>query len=159
MFHCSWLAMLAHMVYCPIHTEMAQKRQSVLHLALSIEQRRMIKEALTLVWGIKRFRHVQYLYSRHYVLKTDQKPLTTIFWQNRAVSSNSSSSPPTICCSSQGTIKYRGTEQHGNADALSDQEALDDRHLENTCLWQQWNGPGDSSWPHLISSDVVHRRG
>eukprot|EP00731_Ephydatia_muelleri_P034198 Em0050g16a len=42
------------------------------------------REALALVWGIKKFHH--YLYGRHFVLETDHKPLTAILRPDRLVS-------------------------------------------------------------------------
>lgn len=42
------------------------------------------REALALVWGIKKYHH--YLYGRHFVLETDHKPLTAIFQPDRLMS-------------------------------------------------------------------------
>ena len=42
------------------------------------------REALALVWVIKRFHH--YLYGRHFVLETDHKPLTAIFRPDQTIS-------------------------------------------------------------------------
>ena len=78
------------------------------------------KEALSIVFGIKKF-HL-YLYGRTFSLLTDHKPLTTIFGPKRGI--------PTVAAARMQrwalllgaysyTIKYRPTQAHGNADALS----------------------------------------
>ena len=78
------------------------------------------REALALVWGIKKFHH--YLYGRHFVLETDHKPLTAIFRPDRTVSVTAAARLQRYAVFLSGydyAIKYRGTEQHANADALS----------------------------------------
>ena len=90
-----------------------------------------------------------YLYGRHFVLETDHKPLTAIFRPDRTVSVTTAARLQRYAVFLSGydyAIKYRGTEQHANADALSrlplewkereeTQEDLDDcafiRHLEH----------------------------
>ena len=77
-------------------------------------------EALALVWGIKKFHH--YLYGRHFVLETDHKPLTAIFRPDRTVSVTAAARLQRYAVFLSGydyAIKYRGTEQHANTDALS----------------------------------------
>ena len=78
------------------------------------------KEALSLVFGIKRFH--QYLYGRHFVLMTDHKPLTTILGPKQGI-------PPLAAARMQRwalllsaysyEIKFRSTKMHANADGLS----------------------------------------
>lgn len=78
------------------------------------------REALSLVFGIKRFH--QFLYGREFELLTDHKPLTTILGPKTGV-------PPLAAARLQRwalllsayryTIKYKATKAHGNADGLS----------------------------------------
>ena len=78
------------------------------------------KEALSLVFGIKKFHH--YLYGRPFVLVTDHKPLLSILGPKRGI-------PPLAAARMQRwalllsayryTIEFRPTECHGNADGLS----------------------------------------
>ena len=78
------------------------------------------KEALSLVFGIKKFH--QFLYGRDFTLLTDHKPLTSIFGPKRGI-------PPLAAARMQRwalflsaysyTIRFRPTQAHGNADALS----------------------------------------
>ena len=78
------------------------------------------KEALSLIFGVKRFH--QYLYGRHFLLMTDHKPLTSILGPKNGI-------PPLAAARMQRwalllsaytyDIQFRGTKLHANADALS----------------------------------------
>ena len=78
------------------------------------------KEALSLVFGVKKFH--QYLYGRRFSLITDHKPITAILGPKRGV-------PPLAAARMQRwvlllsaydyDIVYRPTTAHGNADGLS----------------------------------------
>ena len=78
------------------------------------------KEALALVFGLKKFH--KYLYGRKFTLITDHKPLTTILHPNRCT-------PPLaaarlqrwalILSAYQYEILFKPTAQHANADGLS----------------------------------------
>ena len=78
------------------------------------------KEALALVFGVKRFH--QYLYGRQFTLLTDHRPLTTILGPKRGI-------PPIAAARLQRwavqlaaytySIEFKSTHDHGNADALS----------------------------------------
>ena len=78
------------------------------------------KEALSLVFGIRRFH--QYLYGRKFTLVTDHKPLTSIFGPKKGI-------PPLAAARLQRwavllsayvyEIQHKPTQQHGNADGLS----------------------------------------
>ena len=78
------------------------------------------KEALSLVFGVKRFH--SYLYGRHFNLVTDHKPLTAILGPKKGI-------PPLaaarlqrwawILSAYQYQIEFRPTASHGNADGLS----------------------------------------
>eukprot|EP00731_Ephydatia_muelleri_P032521 Em0024g65a len=78
------------------------------------------KEALALVWGIKHFH--QYLWGVKFTLETDHKPLVSIFSPSKSISATAAARLQRYATFLTGytyDIKYRKTEQHGNADALS----------------------------------------
>ena len=78
------------------------------------------KEALALVFGVRRFH--QYLYGRNFTLVTDHKPLTTILGPKKGI-------PPLAAARLQRwalllsayryDIEFKPTGKHGNADGLS----------------------------------------
>ena len=78
------------------------------------------KEALSIIFGVKKF--YQYLYGHSFVLVTDHKPLTTILGPNTGI--------PTLAAARlqrwalllsaySYSIEYRKTDLHANADGLS----------------------------------------
>ena len=78
------------------------------------------REALSIIWGIKKFHN--YLYLNTFTLITDHKPLTTIFNPSKALPSVASARIQRwaiFLMSYQYVIQYRSTTKHGNADALS----------------------------------------
>ena len=78
------------------------------------------KEALALVWGIKHFH--QYLWGVKFTLETDHKPLVSIFSPSKSISATAAARLQRYATFLTGytyDIKYRKTEQHGNADAFS----------------------------------------
>ena len=90
------------------------------------------KEALSLVFGIKKFH--QYLYGRHFILMTDHKPLTSILGPKQGI-------PPLAAARMQRwalllsaytyDIKFRSTKMHANADGLSRLPLPDDLPVGN----------------------------
>ena len=78
------------------------------------------KEALALVFGVKKFH--KFLYGRQFTLVTDHKPLTTILYPQKTT-------PPLaaarlqrwalLLSAYQYTIEFRSTGQHANADGHS----------------------------------------
>ena len=80
----------------------------------------MEKEALSLVFGVRKFH--QYLYGRRFVLITDHKPLTTLLGPKHGI-------PPLAAARLQRwallltaytySIEYKATKEHANADGLS----------------------------------------
>ena len=78
------------------------------------------KEALSIVWGVKRF-HV-YLYGRRFTLITDHKPLTAIFHPEKGVPSMTAARLQRYALFLAGfeyKIEYKNTTEHCNADGLS----------------------------------------
>ncbi|XP_062516177.1 uncharacterized protein K02A2.6-like [Corticium candelabrum] len=91
------------------------------------------KEALAIVFGVKRFH--QFLYGRQYCLITDHKPLVTIFGPESGI-------PPIaaarlqrwvlILSSYRYTIQYTRTQEHGNADGLSRLPTAEEEHEDSS---------------------------
>ena len=78
------------------------------------------KEALSLVWGVKKFQ--TYLEGRHFTLVTDHQPLKYIFDPGKAVPITAAARIQRWCLFLGGflySIEFRGTEQHANCDGLS----------------------------------------
>jgi hypothetical protein len=73
------------------------------------------KEALSLVFGIRRFH--QYLYGRKFVMVTDHKPLITVLGPKKGI-------PPLAAAlqllAYSYEIEFKPTSKHANADGLSD---------------------------------------
>ncbi|KAJ8402874.1 hypothetical protein AAFF_G00361880 [Aldrovandia affinis] len=79
------------------------------------------KEALGLVWGVKRFN--QYLYGREFILVTDHQPLVSIFNPQKAI-------PATVAARMQRwalflgghryKIEFKRTLSHANTDVAPD---------------------------------------
>lgn len=78
------------------------------------------KEALSCVFAVKKFH--SYLCGHHFTLITDHKPLTTLFSEKKAISSQASGRIQrwSLTLSAyEYEIQYRSTTKHGNADAMS----------------------------------------
>ena len=78
------------------------------------------KEALALVWGVKKF--YMYLWGRHFTLVTDHKPLTSIFSPDKTISPAAAARLQRYAAFLSGqsySIEYRNTKDHSNADGLS----------------------------------------
>ncbi|XP_055350040.1 uncharacterized protein K02A2.6-like [Paramacrobiotus metropolitanus] len=78
------------------------------------------KEALGLVFGVKRFH--QYLYGREFVLLTDHKPLVTVFGSKKGVpvvTANRLQQWAIVLMGYTFRIEYRRTSDFGQADGLS----------------------------------------
>lgn len=78
------------------------------------------KESLACVFGVKRF--LAYIFGHHFTLVTDHKPLITLFNESKAIPTQVS---PRILrwaltlATYEYTIKFKTTQQHSNADAMS----------------------------------------
>ncbi|KAG8323166.1 hypothetical protein J6590_108572 [Homalodisca vitripennis] len=78
------------------------------------------REALAIVWGVKKFN--QYLYGREFTLCTDHKPLLSIFGPHKGLSVFSASRLQRYSLFLSGykfNIEYIKSADHGNADAFS----------------------------------------
>ena len=78
------------------------------------------KEALSLVFGVKKFHH--YLYGRKFTLITDHKPLTTILGPKTGIPSLAAARLQRwalLLSAYEYEIRYKSTRDHCNADGLS----------------------------------------
>lgn len=78
------------------------------------------KEALSLVFGVKKFH--QYLYGRPFTLITDHQPLTTILGPKKGIPSLAAARLQRwaiLLSAYKYTIKYKTSQAHSNADGLS----------------------------------------
>ena len=78
------------------------------------------KEALSLIFGIKKFH--RYLYGCKFTLITDHQPLTTILGPKKGIPSLSAARLQrwaVLLSAYTYDIKYKSTREHGNADGLS----------------------------------------
>ena len=78
------------------------------------------KEALSLIFGVKRFH--AYLYGRKFTLVTDHKPLTTILGPKKGIPSLAAARLQRwalILSAYRYDIEFRSTGEHANADGLS----------------------------------------
>ena len=78
------------------------------------------KEALSLVFGVKKFH--QYLYGRKFDLITDHKPLTAIFGSKKGIPSLAAARLQrwaVLLSAYQYNIRFKATDDHANADGLS----------------------------------------
>ena len=95
----------------------------ILHVFLTTSEKnyaQLEKEALSLVFGVKKFH--QYLYGRRFTLITDHKPLTTILGPKKGIPSLAAARLQrwaVILSAYEYDIKYKSTHAHSNADGLS----------------------------------------
>lgn len=78
------------------------------------------KEALAIVYGVSR--HHQYVYGRHFILKTDHMALSYIFGPKKGIPQTAASRLQRYAvrlAAYDFEIKFVPTERNGNADALS----------------------------------------
>ncbi len=78
------------------------------------------KEALAIIWGVKKFH--RYIYAREFRLVTDHKPLTFIFGEKRDIPEMGVSRIQRwaiLLASYRYKIEYRSTKLHSNADMCS----------------------------------------
>ena len=78
------------------------------------------KEALALVFGVRRFH--QYLYRRKFILVTDHKPLTTILGPKKGIQPLAAARLQRwvlLLSAYRYEIEFKPTSKHGNADGLS----------------------------------------
>ena len=80
----------------------------------------MDKEALAIIFGLKRFH--QYLYGRKFIIYTDHKPLSYLFEPTRAIPQLASSRLQRWALTLSAytySIEYKSGKSNGNADAFS----------------------------------------
>ena len=78
------------------------------------------KEALSIIWSIKRFN--RYLLGRHFNLVTDHQPLVQIFGKKKLIPEMTANHLARYAVFMQNydySIQYRNTKNHTNADVLS----------------------------------------
>ena len=78
------------------------------------------KEALSLVFGVKKFH--QYLYGRKFTLNTDHKPLTAIFGSKKGIPTLAAARLQRwalLLAAYDYEIQFKPTHSHSNADGLS----------------------------------------
>lgn len=78
------------------------------------------KEALGIVWGVKKFN--TFLYGRKFSLITDHQPLTAIFNPEKSIPVTTAARLQRYAIFLSGftyNIEYKNTKKHNNADALS----------------------------------------
>lgn len=78
------------------------------------------REALSLVWGVKKFG--QHLYGRKFTLLTDHKPLTSIFSPEKGIPEMAAARIQRWALflgAHNYDVLYKGTNHHANADGLS----------------------------------------
>ena len=78
------------------------------------------KEALGIVWGVKRFH--TYLYGREFVLVTDHQPLISIFNPAKGIPATTAARLQRYALYLSGfrySIQFKGTKSNGTADGLS----------------------------------------
>ena len=78
------------------------------------------KEALALVWGIRKFNH--YLYGRRFTLVIDHQPLTAIFHPEKGIPAMTAARVQRYAlqlAAHDYEIKYKTSAKHANADGLS----------------------------------------
>ena len=102
------------------HTERPIANASKTLTATQKRYRQIQKEALSIIFALKKFH--QFLYGRKFILVTDHKPLISTFGPNTAtpvLAANRLARMSLMLSQYNYTIEYRPTKQHGNADALS----------------------------------------
>ncbi|XP_062864461.1 uncharacterized protein K02A2.6-like [Trichomycterus rosablanca] len=93
------------------------------------------REALSLVWGIKKFHH--YLYGQRFTLVTDHQPLISIFNPRKGIPVMSATRLQRWALflgAHSYDIEFKGTKQHSNADGLSHLPLLTTEEEKTTAL-------------------------
>ena len=92
------------------------------------------KEALSLIFGVKKFH--QYLYGRKFTLVTDHKPLTAILGAKKGIPSLAAARLQrwaVLLSAYQYEIQFKSTSDHANADGLSRLPLSDSKEASVVC--------------------------
>ena len=111
-------AVLSHVMEDETELPIAFASQTLTKTEMNYSQ--MDKEALGIIFGVKRFH--QYLYGRKWTLLTDHKPLTSIFHPEKGIPSMAAARLQRwalILSAYTYDIQYRNTTAHANADCMS----------------------------------------
>ena len=111
-------AVLSHLYHDGIERPIAYASRTLTSSERNYTQ--LEKEALSLVFGIKKFH--PYIYGREFQLLTDHKPLTTILGPKAGIPSLAAARLQRwalLLSSYQYQIQYKSTQTHSNADGLS----------------------------------------
>ena len=103
------------------------------------------KEALSIIFGLKRFR--QYLYGRSFTILTDHRPLLTLFGPHQPVPAHAAARLQRwalILASYSYNIEYRSTIAHADADSMS-----------RLPLPQTWSPKCENVECYFLESEVV----
>ena len=103
------------------------------------------KEALSIIFGLKRFR--QYLYGRSFTILTDHRPLLTLFGPHKPIPAHSAARLQRwalILASYNYNIEYRSTVAHADADSMS-----------RLPLPQTWSPKCENVECYFLDSEVV----
>ena len=98
------------------------------------------KEALALIWGVKKF-HC-YLYGRKFFLVTDHQPLLTIFGPKKGIPATTAARLQRYALFFQGyeyEIEYKNSKSHANPDARSRLPCPQETELPDSDLVEIYN--------------------
>ncbi|XP_041376823.1 uncharacterized protein K02A2.6-like [Gigantopelta aegis] len=111
-------AVLSHVMDDGVERQIAYASRSLTKAERNYSQ--IDKEALALIWGVKRFH--TYLFGREFTLLTDHQPLVSMFHPRKGIPMTTAARLQRYALFLAGhnyRIEYKNTKMHGNADCLS----------------------------------------